>query len=623
MSLLTKWMSGMCLAVLAGCGQMDGPSMDRGFDPGLKPLSGGPALVSRKQSLVEPPPTLHAGLFRQATGGYGLWAGVSGEELEATATEWADYGLRLEDLNIRTQPDGGVTYDGAWLPGTGAYALRVGMDWNEMVSQWQTLGNQGLRLMDLEVYVEHGVRKYAGVWREGTGGYALYVGLTWDQLMARQQTLGSMGLRLVDVETFLLGGTRMYSGVWRTGSGGEELWGGGDQAAFNAKIEEFAASGLRLVDMQTYWEDDGWKFTGVFRQGQENQQVVAGQDWDTFVNTWQDVGAQGLRLTTLQSYSAPVWESKFSDALEGSAMGYSYAIVENGKITRSGGVGHAQAPYEQTSPGVAMTADTRVHLASVSKPITATTVMHVAERYGLSIDAPFYPHVRGRWPVAAPGVENVTLRQLLTHRSGMAQWGYCGNDFDDSMRQLIAAPMENPPGTQSYSNGNFCLLRAVIEAVSGVEYETYVKTYVLQPMGITGMSCTPDATGGTLYYAAGEQSPGYFWADDYRSQCGAYGWYASATDLAKFLIGLRNHTVLSTATTDTMLGEELGWWPAGTPGGTAFHHNGAWITGDGRGCNTGIMRLPNGVEAVLLSNTHGFDTIGTLLDGYNVSPYAM
>lgn len=624
MSSLKRWMSGLCVAALAGCGPIDEVHADPGFDPGPEALSGITTTSSQGQALVAPPPTLHAGLFRQGTGGHYLWAGVSWADLQAKTTELAGSGLRLVDLNIRTASDGTVTYDGTWLPGNDAYSLQGGLSWSSFVSKWQTLGGQGLRLVDLEVYVEGGVRKYAGVWRAGTDGHALYAGLDWDALVSQWETLADQGLRLVDLESYVEGGVRKYAGVWRAGTDGYALWSGVSWANFNAKVQELAASNLRLVDMDVYWEGNDWKFTGVFRHGTDGYQVVAGQDWNTFVTTWQNAGANGLRLTGLKSYSAPAWKSEFSKALDGKAVGYSYAIVENGQITNSGGVGYARAPYEQVFPGMAMTASTRVHLASVSKPITATAMMDVTERYGISLDAPFYPYVRGRWPIAAPGVQNVTIRHLLTHRSGMAQWGFCGSDFSDSMRQLIASPMANTPGTtQSYSNGNFCLLRAVIEAVTGINYVTYVKTYVLQPMGITSMSCTPDALAGTLYYESGVQSAGYFWSEDYSGQCGAYGWYASATELAKFLIGIRNNTVLSAATTNTMLSGGLGWWTAGTPGGTAYHHNGAWITGDGRGCNTGIMRLPNGVEAVVLSNTNGFDTIGTLLDGYNASPYAL
>lgn len=611
MSLTGKWMAGLSLVAVVGWGPVEGMAPDR-------------TARSRGQGLVEAPPVLNAGLFQRGTGAHAWRTGLSAERLQTAAAELEPSGLRLVDLNVRARGDGTVTYDGAWRPGQGAYALHVGMSWEELVERWQTLGAQGLRLWDLEIYVEAGIHHYAGLWRAGSQGHALYVGLTWEQLVERQQWLATKGQRLVDLETFLMNGVRGYAGVWRAGAGAEQLWKGASQADFDAQVREMAAAGLQPVDVRVYWEDDGWRYVAVFREGLGEAEVVSGQEDEGFQATWRDAAARGLRLSRSQTYSAPAWEEAFRQTLEGRAVGYAYAIVEGGRITRSGGVGHARAPDEKTAPGVAMTDTTRVHLASVSKPITATALMRVVEQWGLSLDASFHAFVRHRWPIAAPGVETVTLRHLLTHQSGMAPWGYCGEDFDESMRQLIASPLEHPPGEgPSYSNGNFCLLRAVIEAVTQTDYVTYVKTSVLEPMGITDMSCTPDATAGTLYYAQGASTEGYFWAEDYASQCGAYGWYASATDLARFLIGLRHHTVLSRATTETMLSGALGWWPTSTLGGPASHHNGVWLTGDGRGCNTGMVRLPNGVDAVLLSNTHGVDPIGLLLDSYNAGPYAL
>jgi CubicO group peptidase (beta-lactamase class C family) len=621
---MKKWVPGLMMMALTGCGgALEDGSAQGGFDPGPEAVSPAEATATVSQSLVAPPPTLYAGIFRQGSGGYYLWSGVDWTSFQTKNQELVNGGLRLVDMNIQAASDGSIRYGGAWLPGSGSESIQTGLSWAGFVSHNQTMMSQGQRLVDIEVYLDNGVRRYAGVWRAGSDTSSVQAGLNWDGLISQWQTLAGQGQRLVDLETYLENGERKYAGVWRAGTDGYALWSGVSWSNFDAKVKELAGQGLRLVDMQVYWEGDDWRFTGVFRQGTDGYQVVAGQDWNTFVNTWEAAGGNNLRLVDFQSYVAPPWRSELSKVLDGKAMGYSYAIVESGQITEAGGVGYARAAYELSAPAVPMSAYTRVHLASVSKPITATAMMNVAESYGISIDAPFYPYVKSRWPVAAAGVEKVTLRQLLTHRSGMAAWGYCGDNFTESMRQLLASPMANPTGTYQYSNGNFCLVRAVIESITGMDYVTYVKTYVLQPMGITGMSCKPDAVNPTLYYESGVQSFGYFWSNDYSSQCGAYGWYASATDLAKFLIGIRNNTVLSAATTQTMLSGELGWFDASTAGGTAWHHNGAWITGDGRGCNTGIVRLPNGVEAVLLSNTNGFDTIGTIIKGYNAGPYAL
>ncbi|WP_224247267.1 serine hydrolase [Hyalangium gracile] len=572
---------------------------------------------------MAPPAPLFAGLFRAGTDDHALSVSAEWATFEAQYQEWAAAGLRLVDLNVEVT-DGVPRYSGAWLPGSGVHALRVGLSLPAFEAEARSLNPQGMRLIDLEVYVEGGQRRFAGVWDASPNGYLFQADLDSNELAFFRQILPSTGLRLVDLETYVENGQRQYAAVWNPGTGSHALRTGDTWPVFQTKTQELAAQGLRLVDMEAYWEGNEWHFNGVYREGSDAYQVVAGQDWNAFVSTWSAASQDNLRLTDFQAYSPPPWASEFDKVMDGKAMGYSYAIVEAGQMTTSGGVGYARAPYESSAPGVAMTASTRVHQASVSKPITATAMMYLVQNNGISLDAPFYPYVSSRWPGAAAGVNQVTLRQLLTHRSGMAGWGYCGDDFNASMAQLLATPLVSTPGsTQAYSNGNFCLLRAVIEAISGMDYVTFVRTNILQPMGITAMSCMPDAVNPTLYYAYGAQSPGYLWTTDYTSQCGAYGWYASANDLAKFLIGIQNNTVLSASTAQLMRSQQLGWWGAGTLGGAASHHNGAWLTGDGRGSNTGIVLLPNGVAAVLLSNTHGFDIIGSVIEAYNKGPYAL
>ena len=73
---------------------------------------------------------------------------------------------------------------------------------------------------------------------------------------------------------------------------------------------------------------------------------------------------------------------------------------------------------------VAMTGSKRSHLASVSKPITAVALMNLLESSpSVTLDTPFMDILDSELGNAAPGVGNVTLRNLLQHRSGMKEWG--------------------------------------------------------------------------------------------------------------------------------------------------------------------------------------------------------
>ena len=87
MSSFKRWMSGLFVSALAGCGPIDAATPDTGMAPGVEPRSSLSSTATTAQSLVAPPPTLHLGVFRQESGGYYLWAGVSWTELEAKAQE--------------------------------------------------------------------------------------------------------------------------------------------------------------------------------------------------------------------------------------------------------------------------------------------------------------------------------------------------------------------------------------------------------------------------------------------------------------------------------------------------------------------------------------------------------
>jgi CubicO group peptidase (beta-lactamase class C family) len=306
-------------------------------------------------------------------------------------------------------------------------------------------------------------------------------------------------------------------------------------------------------------------------------------------------------------------------------VGYSWAIARDGALGASGAGGWARAPWEAVSPSVPMAADRRMTIASVSKTITAVAVMKLIEETpGLDLDDPFYPLVEDQFSglffdvegvlvdIPGPGLETVTLRNLLTHRSGLTPGLGCGK-----LTQILGLGVVGTPGTTyDYENSNYCILREVVESVSGQSYQSYVLANVLTPMGITEMSCEVEDTDPTLYYNT-ILNPGTSWGDF--ASCSAYGWYASAVDLVRFLVHFRLDTVLSDASAQRMLqecpdpGGTSGYclgWQRSTGGAIGTHH---WHSGDffkkycGGDCNKGVnstmMRLPQGIDAAVLVNT--------------------
>lgn len=542
-------------------------------------------------------------------------------------------GYRLIDIDTSVQASG-RRYTGVFEPGSGGYALWVGASWSSFTAKWDELSDQGLRLVDFETYMEGSERVYTGVWRAGSDGHYLWVGVDWASFVNKWNELAGYGLRLIDIEVWEENGSLRYGGVWRAGTGGYALWVGATWNGFADKWMELSASGQRLVDLEAYTFDGRRLYAGVFRAGSGSYDLLGAMSLSSLQEKIADLAAEGKQPIAIEyefgeDMPPPGLASKFYDVIEGNAVGYSFAIAENGEIITAGGFGHARGTWESTDPGVAMTGSKRSHIASISKPITAVALMNLLEsNMNVNLDTPFTDIIGDKFANIGAGVQNVTLRNLLQHRSGMQEWGSCGPTFSTSMAQLVAMPLVGTPGvTSKYSNGNFCLLRMVIEDLSGTNYVTYVRNTILAPMGISAMTCAPDASKPTLYYKHNVvNQAGAFWSDDYSDECSAYGWYASAADLARFLIGVRQNTVLGATTTNTMLSNSLGWFGTNTVDGTARGHNGAWYTGDRRGYNGSILRLPNGMDAVLLINTNGilddstnlFNTTGTLASGYNL-----
>ncbi|QDP18747.1 serine hydrolase domain-containing protein [Sphingomonas xanthus] len=134
---------------------------------------------------------------------------------------------------------------------------------------------------------------------------------------------------------------------------------------------------------------------------------------------------------------------------------------------------------------------TRFHVASVGKMWTAVAVMRLAERGKLSLDdsvarwVPAYPH--------RAEAEKITLRMLLQHRGGIADWD--GRRLGQLSSVEAAATMTEQPGEPdkgfSYSNAGYVLLAAAAEAASGMSFDQLIEAEVFKPAGMTRSGLWP------------------------------------------------------------------------------------------------------------------------------------
>jgi D-alanyl-D-alanine carboxypeptidase len=174
-----------------------------------------------------------------------------------------------------------------------------------------------------------------------------------------------------------------------------------------------------------------------------------------------------------------------------SPPGLSIAVVKDGELVYNRAFGMADGPKQQPA-----TVDTVYHWWSMTKIPTAIAMLQLSERGQLTLDDPITQHLPW-FSVQAPSASSrpITVRHLLNHSSGLpdtvpAMIGWV--HYDDAPRnqtELVKrhlagfSKLRFEPGSKAiYSNLNYMLLGAVIEAVSGRSYESYISEEILKPL---------------------------------------------------------------------------------------------------------------------------------------------
>ena len=202
---------------------------------------------------------------------------------------------------------------------------------------------------------------------------------------------------------------------------------------------------------------------------------------------------------------------------------------------------------------VTMTTDTVFDLASLTKPIaTATSVMLLIEDGLIELDAPasrYVPEFTGH------GKELITIRQLLTHQSGLLPDNSIkdyGDGRDEAFRRIHALDLRAEPGTQfMYSDVGFIVLGEVVERVSGKSLDQFSRERIFEPLGMTATGFNPAAE--LKRRAAPTQERNGEWmrgeVHDPRAYllggvAGHAGLFSTAEDLARYAQMLLNDGVL-------------------------------------------------------------------------------
>lgn len=256
-----------------------------------------------------------------------------------------------------------------------------------------------------------------------------------------------------------------------------------------------------------------------------------------------------------------------------SVPGLSLAVVHDGRLVVARGYGYADpGAREPARPG------TLYRIASAAKPVTAVAVMRLVEVGRLRLDARVFRDILPRFPARCPGrvdrrLTEITVAHLLGHASGwdtgeqadpmfnaarLARGGTPGGlaPAEAAIQHMVCRPLAFDPGARfAYENLNYAVLGRVIEAVTGMPYEAFVRQRVFAPLGITaprvgGSLKSERLPGEAVYITRGadhRRVPAATGGGRVPLQYGGFhlaamdshgGWVASAMDLARFLAGL-------------------------------------------------------------------------------------
>ncbi|CAM4097220.1 MULTISPECIES: serine hydrolase domain-containing protein [Flavobacterium] len=269
----------------------------------------------------------------------------------------------------------------------------------------------------------------------------------------------------------------------------------------------------------------------------------------------------------------------------------SFLVAKNGQIVFEDYQGYTN--YDRKEK---ISSTTPLHLASVSKVLTATLVLKLIDEKKLNLGTtlqslfPLFPH------------KKISIEMLLNHRSGLPNYAYfCENDSiwkknktlkNSDILELLSTKnikLESTPNTKfSYCNTNYALLALVIEKVTKLNYPEAMRKLIFDPLGMKNTFVfeleKQRNSVSKSYKSTWEEIP----YDHLDAIYGDKNIYSTAKDILQFDLATYSNTFLSKEIKDLAykgysyerkgvknygLGIRLNEWEDGT---SLLYHNGWW-----------------------------------------------
>lgn len=291
--------------------------------------------------------------------------------------------------------------------------------------------------------------------------------------------------------------------------------------------------------------------------------------------------------------------------------GVAIAVLRKGEIVVAKGYGRATLEHD-----VSVTTDTIFQSGSVGKMFTAAAVMAEVERGTMKLDEPIVRYL----PDAPASWRPITIRHLLTHTSGIAEFGanfdYKRDYADDELvKTAYQLPLEFEPGARwNYSNTGYLLLGILVQKASGQSYLDILDKKVFKPLGmktargISDADIVPHRASG--YQLVNDVLKNQDWVSPTMNATADGSLYFSLNDMIAWSRGVEQGAVLSSASwkqiyTPVRLNSGkpfpygFGWGVAEAGGHPRYQHGGAW-----QGFRTFYSRyLGDDLAVILLTNS--------------------
>jgi CubicO group peptidase (beta-lactamase class C family) len=161
-------------------------------------------------------------------------------------------------------------------------------------------------------------------------------------------------------------------------------------------------------------------------------------------------------------------------------------LVGDECVTAAFGVTNVEYPSPVTPASL-------FQVGSITKTFTSAAVMLLVEDGRLALEDPVARHLPELGPATGLDFEAITIERALSHQAGFdGDHLFVAREWDD-LTTLAGARRLFPPGTgYSYNNAGFSIAGAIISAISGQTFESFVKERLLRPLGMTSASFTAD-----------------------------------------------------------------------------------------------------------------------------------